>query len=72
MDSSPRWPLKRPPTPLRLSALEPAPRWRRRRAYRRLSALLGRVPVRYNMRNLQVRWLTTLLTGLAFFASSPC
>src|SRR5436190_23122275 len=30
--------------------------------------LLGRVPVRYNIRNLQVRWLTTLLTGLAFFA----
>ncbi|HMC11642.1 MAG TPA: ABC transporter permease [Pirellulaceae bacterium] len=30
--------------------------------------LLGRVPVRYNVRNLQVRWLTTLLTGLAFFA----
>src|SRR6478752_8473871 len=31
-------------------------------------ALLGKVPVRYNIRNLQVRWLTTLLTGLAFFA----
>jgi ABC-type lipoprotein release transport system permease subunit len=33
-----------------------------------LLALLGKVPVRYNMRNLQVRWLTTLLTGLAFFS----
>src|SRR5262245_9390795 len=33
-----------------------------------LLALLGKVPVRYNIRNLQVRWLTTLLTGLAFFA----
>jgi putative ABC transport system permease protein len=33
-----------------------------------LLALLGKVPVRYNVRNLQVRWLTTLLTGLAFFA----
>src|SRR5947208_3444056 len=33
-----------------------------------LLAVLGRVPVRYNIRNLQVRWLTTLLTGLAFFA----
>jgi putative ABC transport system permease protein len=33
-----------------------------------LLALLGKVPVRYNLRNLQVRWLTTLLTGLAFFA----
>ena len=31
-------------------------------------SLLGKVPVRYNVRNLQVRWLTTLLTGLAFFA----
>ena len=25
-----------------------------------LLALLGKVPVRYNVRNLQVRWLTTL------------
>src|SRR5882762_9074544 len=33
-----------------------------------LLAALGKVPVRYNLRNLQVRWLTTLLTGLAFFA----
>jgi putative ABC transport system permease protein len=33
-----------------------------------LLALLGKVPVRYNLRNLQVRWLTTLLTALAFFA----
>src|SRR3954464_14679102 len=33
-----------------------------------LLAVLGKVPVRYNIRNLQVRWLTTLLTGLAFFA----
>ena len=28
----------------------------------------GQGAVRYNVRNLQVRWLTTLLTGLAFFA----
>jgi ABC-type lipoprotein release transport system permease subunit len=33
-----------------------------------LLGVLGKVPVRYNVRNLQVRWLTTLLTGLAFFA----
>jgi ABC-type lipoprotein release transport system permease subunit len=33
-----------------------------------LLAVLGKVPIRYNVRNLQVRWLTTLLTGLAFFA----
>jgi ABC-type lipoprotein release transport system permease subunit len=33
-----------------------------------LLGLLGKVPVRYNVRNLQVRWLTTLLTGLAFFS----
>src|SRR5262245_60158904 len=31
-----------------------------------LLGLLGRVPVRYNVRNLQVRWRTSLLTGLAF------
>jgi hypothetical protein len=29
-------------------------------------ALLGRVPLRYNVRNLVVRWPTTLLTALAF------
>ncbi|MDX1946896.1 MAG: ABC transporter permease [Pirellulaceae bacterium] len=28
--------------------------------------LVGRVPVRYNVRNLSVRWRTTLMTGLAF------
>jgi putative ABC transport system permease protein len=28
--------------------------------------LIGRVPVRYNLRNLSVRWRTTLMTGLAF------
>ncbi|HEX4131411.1 MAG TPA: ABC transporter permease, partial [Pirellulales bacterium] len=28
--------------------------------------LLGRVPLRYNVRNLAVRWRTTLLTALAF------
>lgn len=28
----------------------------------------GRVPLRYNLRNLQVRWRTSLLTVLAFFA----
>ncbi|HWA97580.1 MAG TPA: ABC transporter permease, partial [Pirellulales bacterium] len=28
--------------------------------------LLGRVPLRYNVRNLVVRWRTTLLTSLAF------
>jgi putative ABC transport system permease protein len=33
-----------------------------------LLTLLGKVPVCYNVRNLQVRWLTTVLTGLAFFA----
>src|SRR3954471_24733120 len=33
-----------------------------------LLPLLGKVPLRYNIRNLQVRWLTPLLTGLAFFA----
>jgi putative ABC transport system permease protein len=31
-----------------------------------LLALLGRVPVRYNVRNLQVRWRTTVATALAF------
>src|ERR1044071_7627674 len=29
-------------------------------------AFLGKVPVRYNVRNLQVRWRTTLVTALAF------
>src|SRR5688572_18061872 len=29
-------------------------------------AFLGRVPVRYNLRNLQVRWRTTVMTALAF------
>jgi len=29
-------------------------------------ALLGRVPLRYNLRNLQVRWLSSLLTVVAF------
>ena len=29
-------------------------------------AILGKVPVRYNVRNLQVRWRTTLMTALAF------
>ena len=29
-------------------------------------ALVGKVPVRYNLRNLQVRWRTTIMTGLAF------
>src|SRR5687768_12453208 len=29
-------------------------------------AVLGKVPVRYNVRNLTVRWRTTLMTGLAF------
>jgi putative ABC transport system permease protein len=28
--------------------------------------VIGRVPLRYNMRNLTVRWRTTLLTALAF------
>src|SRR4029079_12681186 len=31
-----------------------------------LLAIVGRVPLRYNIRNLTVRWLTTLMTGLAF------
>ena len=34
--------------------------------WRRCLAYGGKVPVRYNVRNLQVRWRTTLLTGLAF------
>src|SRR3954468_10716661 len=29
-------------------------------------AVLGKVPLRYNLRNLLVRWKTTLLTALAF------
>ncbi|MCU0876483.1 MAG: ABC transporter permease [Pirellulaceae bacterium] len=31
-----------------------------------LLAVLGRVPLRYNVRNLQVRWTTTGLTAVAF------
>jgi putative ABC transport system permease protein len=31
-----------------------------------LLVLLGQVPVRYNVRNLSVRWRSTLLTGVAF------
>jgi putative ABC transport system permease protein len=31
-----------------------------------LLGLLGRIPVRYNLRNLTVRWKTTLMTALAF------
>jgi putative ABC transport system permease protein len=31
-----------------------------------LLTLWGRVPLRYNLRNLSVRWLTTLLTALGF------
>jgi putative ABC transport system permease protein len=31
-----------------------------------LLSLLGKVPVIYNLRNLQVRWRTTLVTALAF------
>ena len=31
-----------------------------------LLALLGKVPVRYNIRSLSVRWRTTLMTALAF------
>src|ERR1051325_8983695 len=31
-----------------------------------LLVIVGRVPLRYNVRNLSVRWLTTLMTGLAF------
>jgi len=31
-----------------------------------LLAVLGKVPIRYNVRNLSVRWRTTLLTALAF------
>jgi hypothetical protein len=31
-----------------------------------LSVLFGRIPLRYNLRNLVVRWLTTSLTGVAF------
>ena len=28
--------------------------------------LIGKVPLQYNLRNLRVRWLTTLMTGIAF------
>lgn len=35
-------------------------------AFAMLLAILGRVPLRYNLRNLQVRWRTTLMTALAF------
>lgn len=28
--------------------------------------LIGKVPVQYNLRNLRVRWITTLMTGIAF------
>ena len=31
-----------------------------------LLALIGKVPLQYNLRNLRVRWLTTLMTGVAF------
>jgi hypothetical protein len=31
-----------------------------------LLLLIGKVPVQYNLRNLRVRWLTTLMTGVAF------
>ena len=31
-----------------------------------LLTIIGRVPLRYNFRNLTIRWLTTLMTGLAF------
>lgn len=31
-----------------------------------LAVLLGRIPLRYNVRNLIVRWPTTVMTGLAF------
>jgi putative ABC transport system permease protein len=52
-------------TPFRLSAWSIAPLL----VGLGLAALLafgGKVPVRYNVRNLQVRWRTTLVTGLAF------
>jgi ABC-type antimicrobial peptide transport system permease subunit len=28
--------------------------------------LIGKVPIQYNLRNLRVRWITTLMTGIAF------
>ena len=31
-----------------------------------LLLFLGKVPVKYNLRNLRVRWLTTTMTGVAF------
>ena len=31
-----------------------------------LMAVFGKVPIRYSVRNLTVRWKTTLLTALAF------
>src|SRR6476660_2506230 len=31
-----------------------------------LLVIVGRVPLRYNLRNLSIRWRTTLMTALAF------
>jgi len=31
-----------------------------------LLSLIGKVPLQYNLRNLRVRWLTTIMTGVAF------
>jgi len=31
-----------------------------------LLLIVGKVPLKYNLRNLQVRWRTTIMTGLAF------
>jgi putative ABC transport system permease protein len=31
-----------------------------------LLSLIGRVPLRYNLRNLRVRWVTSAMTGVAF------
>src|SRR5947209_4382108 len=52
-------------TPIRLSAWSFAP-LAIGLGLAALLTLLGKVPVSYNLRNLQIRWRTTLVTALAF------
>jgi ABC-type lipoprotein release transport system permease subunit len=52
-------------TPIRLSTWSLAP-LAAGLALAALLAVLGKVPVTYNVRNLQIRWRTTLVTALAF------
>ncbi|MFM9069399.1 MAG: hypothetical protein ACKOUR_19000 [Planctomycetota bacterium] len=33
-----------------------------------IAVVFGRIPLRYNLRNLVVRWRTTLVTAIAFTA----